>query len=45
MMTFFMAITCFVMLFLFILLLFVFDDIALNRHFTKKLHKRLGVES
>ena len=41
--TFFMIITCFVMLLLSIMLVFVFDDLVLNRHFTKKLHRRLGV--
>ena len=44
MMTFFMIITCFLMLLLSIVLVFVFDDIALNKHFTKKLHRWLGVE-
>jgi len=44
MMTFFMIMSCFLMLLLCILLVFVFDDIVLNKHFTKKLHQRLGVE-
>ena len=44
MMTFLLIITCLIMLVLSILLVFVLDDIALNKHFTKKLHKRLGVE-
>jgi hypothetical protein len=44
MMTFFMLVTCFLMLLLSIVLVFVFDDIVLNKHFTKKLHQRLGVE-
>lgn len=42
--TFFMIIVCLVTLLLTILLIFVFDDIVLNKHFTKKLHKWLGVE-
>ena len=42
--TFFILMTCFLMLLLSILLIFVFDDIVLNKHFTKKLHQRLGVE-
>lgn len=42
--TFFMIIVCLMMLLLSLVLIFVFDDIALNKHFTKKLHKRLGVE-
>ena len=44
MITFFMITVCLVMLLLTMLLIFVFDDIVLNKHFTKKLHKRLGVE-
>jgi len=44
MMTFFVIVSCFLMLLLSIFLIFVFDDIVLNKHFTKKLHQRLGVE-
>ena len=43
MMTFFVIVSSILMLLLTILLVFVFDDIALNKHFTKKLHKQLGV--
>ena len=43
MITLFMIITCYLMLLLSIMLVFVFDDLVLNKHFTKKLHKRLGV--
>jgi hypothetical protein len=45
MMTFFVIVACFLMLLLTILLVFVFDDILLNKHFTKKLHKQLGVSN
>jgi hypothetical protein len=41
----FCIVACFLMLLLSIFLVFVFDDIVLNKHFTKKLHRRLGVES
>ena len=44
MITFFVIVSCFLMLLLCILLVFVFDDIVLNKHFTKKLHRRLGIE-
>ena len=44
MMTFFVIVSCFLVLLLSIFLVFVFDDIVLNKHFTKKLHRRLGVE-
>jgi hypothetical protein len=43
MMTFFVIVAWYLMLLLSIMLMFVFDDIALNKHFTKKLHKQLGV--
>ena len=45
MMTLFVIVSSFLMLLLTILLVFVFDDIVLNKHFTKKLHKQLGVDS
>jgi hypothetical protein len=43
MMAFFVIVACFLMLLLSIMLVFVLDDIVLNKHFTKKLHKQLGV--
>lgn len=43
--TLFLMMTCFLMFVLCVLLVFVFDDIVLNKHFTMKLHKRLGVGS
>jgi hypothetical protein len=44
MMTFFMIIICIVMFLLSMLLIFVLDDIVLNKHFTKKLHRKIGVD-
>jgi hypothetical protein len=44
MMTVFWMVSCFLMFVLCILLVFVFDDIVLNKHFTKKLHRQLGVD-
>lgn len=40
----FLMFACFLMFILCVVLVFVFDDIVLNKHFTKKLHKKLGVE-
>lgn len=40
----FVVITCFLLFLMCVLLVFVFDDIVLNKHFTKKLHQLLGVE-
>ena len=44
MMEFFFLVVCIIMLLLIAVLVFVFDDIVLNKHFTKKLHKKLGVD-
>ena len=43
MMEFFFLVVGIIMLLLIAVLVFVFDDIVLNKHFTKKLHKKLGV--
>jgi len=43
MMEFFFLVVGIIMFLLTLVLVFVFDDIVLNKHFTKKLHKKLGV--
>lgn len=43
MMTVFWMVSCFLMFILCILLVFALDDLVLNKHFTKKLHRKLGV--
>lgn len=44
MINFFVIVSSFLMLLLSIMLVFVFDDLVLNKHFTKKVHKLLGVD-